>query len=85
MIFIGTSGYNYPHWWNGTFYPSDLPQKKWLEFYPERVCLCCEGKPVHHPHQAIKGLQGTAFPFLGPCLAIKREIGCGPLATSPAI
>ena len=35
MIFIGTSGYNYPHWWNGVFYPSDLPQKKWLEFYAE--------------------------------------------------
>jgi uncharacterized protein YecE (DUF72 family) len=33
--YIGTSGYNYPHWWNGTFYPSDLPQKKWLEFYAE--------------------------------------------------
>jgi uncharacterized protein YecE (DUF72 family) len=35
MIFIGTSGYNYPHWWNGVFYPADLPQKKWLEFYAE--------------------------------------------------
>ena len=35
MVFIGTSGYNYPHWWNETFYPSDLPQKKWLEFYAE--------------------------------------------------
>jgi uncharacterized protein YecE (DUF72 family) len=35
MVFIGTSGYNYPHWWNGVFYPSDLPQKKWLEFYAE--------------------------------------------------
>ena len=34
-LYIGTSGYNYPHWWNGTFYPSDLPQKKWLEFYAE--------------------------------------------------
>jgi uncharacterized protein YecE (DUF72 family) len=33
MIYIGTSGYNYPHWWNGVFYPSDLPQRKWLEFY----------------------------------------------------
>jgi uncharacterized protein YecE (DUF72 family) len=33
MVFIGTSGYNYPHWWNGVFYPSDLPQKKWLEYY----------------------------------------------------
>jgi uncharacterized protein YecE (DUF72 family) len=35
MISIGTSGYNYPHWWNGVFYPSDLPQRKWLEFYTE--------------------------------------------------
>ncbi|MCX8116799.1 MAG: DUF72 domain-containing protein [Desulfobacterota bacterium] len=33
MILIGTSGYNYPHWWNGVFYPSDLPQRQWLEFY----------------------------------------------------
>jgi uncharacterized protein YecE (DUF72 family) len=33
MVHIGTSGYNYPHWWNGVFYPSHLPQKKWLEFY----------------------------------------------------
>ncbi len=33
MILIGTSGYNYPHWWDGVFYPPDLPQKKWLEFY----------------------------------------------------
>jgi len=35
MVFIGTSGYNYPHWWNGVFYPSDLSQRKWLEFYCE--------------------------------------------------
>ncbi len=35
MILIGTSGYNYPHWWNGVFYPSDLPQRKWLEFYAQ--------------------------------------------------
>ncbi len=35
MVFIGTSGYNYPHWWNGVFYPSDLPQKKWLEYYAQ--------------------------------------------------
>jgi len=35
-IFIGTSGYNYPHWWNGVFYPSELPQKRWLEFYAQQ-------------------------------------------------
>ena len=32
---MGTSGYNYPHWWNGIFYPSELPQRKWLEFYAD--------------------------------------------------
>ncbi len=35
MILIGTSGYNYPHWWNDVFYPSRLPQRKWLEFYTQ--------------------------------------------------
>jgi len=34
-VLIGTSGYSYPHWWNGVFFPSDLPQRKWLEFYAE--------------------------------------------------
>ncbi len=32
-VLIGTSGYNYPHWWKGVFYPSEVPQRKWLEFY----------------------------------------------------
>ena len=31
-IHIGTSGWNYKHW-RGPFYPKDLSQKKWLEFY----------------------------------------------------
>lgn len=31
-IFIGTSGWSYSDW-RGTFYPADLPQKGWLEFY----------------------------------------------------
>ena len=33
-IFIGTSGHNYKHWIN-KFYPKDLPQKEWLEFYAQ--------------------------------------------------
>jgi uncharacterized protein YecE (DUF72 family) len=32
-VFIGTSGYNYPHWSNNVFYPQGLPQNKWLEHY----------------------------------------------------
>jgi uncharacterized protein YecE (DUF72 family) len=30
---IGTSGYFYQHWGNNVFYPSSLPQNKWLEHY----------------------------------------------------
>jgi uncharacterized protein YecE (DUF72 family) len=35
MIWIGTSGYNYPEW-KGSFYPSDLPAAKMLPYYAER-------------------------------------------------
>jgi uncharacterized protein YecE (DUF72 family) len=31
-VFIGTSGFSYPHW-KGIFYPQNLPQKDWFEFY----------------------------------------------------
>jgi len=31
-IYVGTSGYNYAHWVN-KFYPKNIPQKMWLEFY----------------------------------------------------
>lgn len=32
-IYIGTSGYIYKHWGNGVFYPPELPQKEWFNFY----------------------------------------------------
>ena len=31
---IGCSGYHYPEW-KGLFYPRDIPQRKWFEFYCE--------------------------------------------------
>jgi uncharacterized protein YecE (DUF72 family) len=31
-VFIGTSGWSYPDW-RGTFYPEDLPSRRYLEFY----------------------------------------------------
>jgi uncharacterized protein YecE (DUF72 family) len=31
---IGCSGFHYKHW-KGTFYPSDMPQRKWFEFYTQ--------------------------------------------------
>ena len=33
-IRIGTSGWYYDHW-QGTFYPPDLPKRRWLEYYAE--------------------------------------------------
>ena len=34
MIWIGTSGWQYKSW-KGTYYPPDVPQTRWLEFYAE--------------------------------------------------
>jgi uncharacterized protein YecE (DUF72 family) len=31
---IGCSGFHYKHW-KGSFYPADLPQRKWFDFYCE--------------------------------------------------
>lgn len=32
MVYVGTSGYSYPHW-VGVFYPPDLPKEEHLPFY----------------------------------------------------
>jgi uncharacterized protein YecE (DUF72 family) len=32
-LFVGTSGWSYPHWARGVFYPTGLNQSKWLEYY----------------------------------------------------
>jgi uncharacterized protein YecE (DUF72 family) len=32
---VGTSGWQYRHWRDG-FYPRDVPQRRWLEYYAER-------------------------------------------------
>lgn len=34
MIWIGTSGWQYTSW-KATFYPPDVPQSRWLEFYAQ--------------------------------------------------
>ncbi len=33
--YIGTSGWSYPHWAKGVFYPRGLKQGEWLRFYAE--------------------------------------------------
>lgn len=35
-VWIGTCGWNYPHWGNGVFYPRGLPASDWLAFYAAR-------------------------------------------------
>jgi uncharacterized protein YecE (DUF72 family) len=35
MIWVGTSGYNYPEW-KGSFYPETLPSAKMLPYYAQR-------------------------------------------------
>ena len=35
-VWIGTSGWSYPHWGGGRFYPVGLPARRWLEFYAAR-------------------------------------------------
>jgi uncharacterized protein YecE (DUF72 family) len=35
MVYVGTSGYNYPEW-RGSFYPAKLPAKEMFGFYRER-------------------------------------------------
>ncbi|KPK97185.1 MAG: hypothetical protein AMJ95_10430 [Omnitrophica WOR_2 bacterium SM23_72] len=34
-LFIGTSGWNYPHWGKGVFYPKGIAKVKWLEYYAQ--------------------------------------------------
>ena len=31
--YIGTSGWNYKHWWNGEFYPKELKPTQWLKYF----------------------------------------------------
>lgn len=34
-VFIGTSGWSYPHWGKGVFYPLEVKQKEWLSYYSQ--------------------------------------------------
>jgi uncharacterized protein YecE (DUF72 family) len=34
-VLVGTSGWQYRHW-RGAFYPEDVPQRRWLEYYAGR-------------------------------------------------
>jgi uncharacterized protein YecE (DUF72 family) len=36
QVLVGCSGWNYPHWRAGVFYPPRFPQRDWLNYYAER-------------------------------------------------
>jgi uncharacterized protein YecE (DUF72 family) len=52
MIRVGTSGFSYQHW-RGVFYPEDIPQRRWLEFYAEHFdCVEINSSFYHLPDKA---------------------------------
>ncbi len=51
-LYIGTSGYDYPHWGNGIFYHSGLAVDKWLEFYSRQFNAVELSTTAHHLPEA---------------------------------
>ena len=47
-IYIGTSGFSYPHWEKGVFYPLDLPKAKQLEYYSQHFQTVELNNPFYH-------------------------------------
>ena len=45
-VFIGTSGYAYPHW-RGRFYPTALPATRWLAHYAEHFSTVELNRPFY--------------------------------------
>lgn len=49
MNHVGTSGFSYQHW-KELFYPKDVPQRRWLEFYAEHFdCVEINSSFYHLP------------------------------------
>ena len=51
MLWVGTSGWQYRHW-DGTFYPRELPNRRWLEFYSRRFRVVEVNNTFYHPPPA---------------------------------
>lgn len=73
-IYIGTSGFTYQHW-RGIFYPQELSQTKWLEFYTQHFQTVeinasfyhqmskkvYEGWAKRTPQDFVFGVKGSRF------------------------
>jgi uncharacterized protein YecE (DUF72 family) len=90
MIWVGTSGYNYPEW-KGSFYPSDLPAAKMLPYYAARFPTVEINYTFYRmPNERlVSGWAGqTPSPYKLTLKAPRRIThdsrlrNCGPLATA---
>jgi uncharacterized protein YecE (DUF72 family) len=66
-LFLGTSGYVYPHW-RGRFYPPGLPSREWLPFYAQRFATVELNNPFYRlparaAFQAWRGAVDEDFVF----------------------
>ncbi|HET6256073.1 MAG TPA: DUF72 domain-containing protein [Puia sp.] len=74
-VYIGTSGWVYPHW-RGLFYPANLPQRLWLQYYAQHFdCTEINGSFYRLPSAAAvlqwQNTVGKEFRF---CPKISRFI-----------
>jgi uncharacterized protein YecE (DUF72 family) len=62
-VFIGTSGFVYPHW-RGRFYPVDLPTTEWLWYYAEHFGTAELNNPFYRlpSARAFAGWRGGVPP-----------------------
>ena len=90
MIWVGTSGYNYPEW-KGTFYPADLAAKKMLPYYAARFPTVEINYTFYRmPNEKLVGgwAEATPSPFKLTLKAPRRIThdgrlkNCGPLVSA---
>src|SRR6188508_3042260 len=55
-VHVGCSGYNYKEW-KGLFYPENLPQSKWLQYYCQHY-KTVEINASFYRFPTVKSLQG---------------------------
>jgi uncharacterized protein YecE (DUF72 family) len=63
---IGTSGYVYPHWRKGVFYPSGLPARQELAYYAARFRTVELNNPFYRlptPEMFVRWREGTPSDF----------------------
>jgi uncharacterized protein YecE (DUF72 family) len=72
-IFVGTSGWNYPHWSGGVFYPAGMKQSDWLGYYAQHFNSVEINNTFYHlPAQHVFEAWSTMTPASF-CFAVKAN------------